>query len=74
MSEPVPSHIAAQRCQQARSVEVAGTLPDFSRSEAFFEDLCSEPPPLLRLRRDRVNGTGPLWSEVFAAALGLRRA
>ena len=74
MSEPVPSHIAVQRCQQARSVEFADTLPDFFRSEGFFEDLSSEPPPLLRLRRDPVTGTGPLWAGVFAAALGLRRA
>ena len=73
MSEPVPSHIAARRCQQARSAEWADTLPDFYRSEGFHEDLCSEPPPILRLRRSD-DAAQPAWAGVLAAALGLRRA
>ena len=72
MSEPVPSHIATRRCQQARSAEWAGELPAQFRSEGFFEDLCSEPPPILRLRR-RSDAAAQAWAGVLASALGLRR-
>ena len=75
MSEPVPSHIAAQRCQQARSAEWADTLPDCYRSEGFHEDLCSEPLPILHLRLRRSDdAVQPAWAAVLASALGLRRA
>ncbi len=72
MSEPVTSHIASQRCEQARSVEWADTLPALYRSEGFYEDLLSEPPPMLRLRR-RGDAAQPAWAGVLASALGLRR-
>ena len=78
MSDPVPSHIAAQRCQQARSAEWADTLPDCYRSEGFHEDRCSESPPVrcpplpLRLHRSD-DAVQPAWAGVLASALGLRR-
>ena len=76
MSEPVLSHIAAQRCQQARSAEWADTLPDFYRSEGFHEDLCGEQPPIMRLHLHLHRGDDnvqPSWAGVLASALGLRR-
>jgi hypothetical protein len=73
MSEAFAIHIASQRCQQARRTEWAELPPDFSRSEGFFEDLCSEPPPILRLRRSD-DTAPPAWAGVLASALGLRRA
>ena len=77
MVEPVVSHIASriasQRCQQARSVEWADTVPALYRSEGFYEDLCSDSPPILRLRRSG-EAAQPAWAGMFASALGLRRA
>ena len=72
MSEAVAIHIASQRCQQARSDEGAHTLPDLFRSEGFYEDLASEPPPILRMRRS-TDFSQPVWAGVLASALGLRR-
>jgi hypothetical protein len=72
MSEAVATHIASQRCQQSRSAESADTLPALYRSEGFYEDLSSEPPPILRLRRAG-RATQPVWAGVLASALGLRR-
>lgn len=73
MSEAVAVHVASQRCQQARRAEWAELPPDFSRSEGFFEDLCSEPPPILRLRRSG-DAEHRAWAGVLASALGLRRS
>lgn len=75
MSEAVAIHIASQRCQQARSDEGAHTLPDLFRSEGFYEDLASEPPPILRMRMRRsTDFSQPVWAGVLASALGLRRS
>jgi hypothetical protein len=73
MFEAVAMDVASQRCQQARRVESADALPDLVRSEGFFEDLCSEPPPILRLRRGDA-AAQPAWGRMLASALGLRRA
>ena len=73
MSEAVAMNVASQRCQQARRAERADTLPDLYRSEGFFEDLSSEPPPILRLRRSE-DAAQPAWTGMLASALGLRRA
>jgi hypothetical protein len=73
MSEAVAIDIARRRCQQARHPEWADMPPDHSRSEGFFEDLCSEPPPVLRLRRSD-DATPGAWAGVLASAMGLRRS
>jgi hypothetical protein len=73
MSEAVATHVASQRCQQARQAEWAETMPDLYRSEGFFEDLSGDPPPILRLRRDG-GASQPAWAGVLASVLGMRRA
>ncbi len=74
MSDHLPSRIASERCQRARHAEWAETRPALFRSEGFFEDLGTEPAPMLRLRRPPVASQRPLWAGVLASALGLRRA
>jgi hypothetical protein len=73
MSEAVAMDVASQRCQQARRAECLDALPDLVRSEGFFEDLFSESPPILRLRRSG-DAAQPAWAGMLASALGLRRA
>jgi len=75
MFEAIAMHVASQRCQQSRraeSAESAGMPPDLYRSEGFFEDLFSESPPMLRLRRS--SDADPAWAGMLASVLGLRRA
>ena len=72
MFEAVAMDVASQRCEQARRAERADALPDLYRSEGFFEDLSSESPPILRLRRSG-DAAQPVWAGMLASALGLRR-
>ena len=73
MSEAVAMNVASQRCQQSRRAECIDILPALVRSEGFYEDLSSDSPPILRLRRSG-EAAQPAWAGMFASALGLRRA
>ena len=74
MSESLPSRIASERCQRARHAEWIDTLPALCRSEGFFEDLGTEPPPAARERRAAAPSPQLSWAAVLASTLGLRRA